>query len=477
MMSLFNRLTQSNPAYQHALKQLMTAASALQHNVEHDLPILLAEKSTDIEHFTPALTQLQQALSAVKQHLMNPMLESKTIVAFGGAFSAGKSSLINSLIGEKRLQVQIDPTTSVPTYVCAGQTETIYATNLFQQQIELSAVEFAQITHDEHNTDTQGVSGLLRSITLQTPKFKWQNLAVLDTPGYSKPAQGKDSERTDAQIAQEQLNAAHVIVWVVSAAAGGISENELNFLKCLNADIPKLIVISRADSKSESDVADIQALIEHTLVQNSIQVSDVVSVSVRKPDQYPLEPLTNWLNQWEMGTKHEQPSTADQYLLNALQVQLRYAHYELAALPTDAVLTLETAMQQQQLLAETEQVLTALCKQQVDEKIAEFQSIAQAQAEENKLVAQREQAEFERLKEKADELARLARQEQERERERAIERENEKHAREVAEYERQNREHERAMRAAKLEEAKLTATILAEDAVNSVKRLFGFGRW
>jgi tRNA U34 5-carboxymethylaminomethyl modifying GTPase MnmE/TrmE len=385
-MSLLNRASQPNPAYQQALQHLLIAASGLQHNVEHELPVLLAEQSTHAEYFTPAVTQLQQALTAVKQHIIDPTRTGKTVVAFGGAFSAGKSSLINALIGEKRLQVQIDPTTSVPTYVCAGESEAIHATNVFQQQIKLSAEEFAQITHDEQNPDTC-ISGLLRSITLQTPKFTWQNLVVLDTPGYSKPAQGYATERTDADIAHKHLNTANFVVWVVSAAAGGVSEDELDFLKRLNADIPKLIVISRADTKTAQDLSDIQTLIQKTCTQQHIDIMGIVTTSARKQHEYPLALLTNWLDQWDINATSAQQkrSTPEQNALPALQIQLRDAHDELAALPIDAVTTLETATQQQHMLAEIEQALEALCKQQVDEKIAEFQSIAQAQAEENRL--------------------------------------------------------------------------------------------
>lgn len=402
-MSLFSRASQPNPAYQQALQHLLTAASGLQHKVEHELPVLLAEKSTDVEYFTPALTELQQALTAVKQHIKNPTLVGKTIVAFGGAFSAGKSSLINALIGEERLQTQIDPTTSVPTYVCAGEAEAINATNLFEQQIELSAAEFAQITHDEQNTDTC-ISGLLRSITLQTPKFKWKNLAVLDTPGYSKPAQGSEGERTDAQIAREQLNAADVIVWVVSAEAGGISEDELAFLKQLKADTPKLLVINRADKKTTQELLDIQSLVQKICAQQQINILGIITTSARKPSEYPLKALTDWFDQWDASAPiaQQQLSTLNQDILSTLYMQLRYAHYELAAVPLDAVTTLEIATQQQRLLAETEQALTALTAlitHQVFEKINEFNSIADAQAEENK---QREQAELERLKAKAE---------------------------------------------------------------------------
>lgn len=56
-----------------------------------------------------------------------PELAAKVIVGVGGAFSAGKSSFLNSVLGRKILSVEIDPTTSIPTYLMYGDCQRIKA--------------------------------------------------------------------------------------------------------------------------------------------------------------------------------------------------------------------------------------------------------------------------------------------------------------------------------------------------------------
>ena len=93
--------------------------------------------------------------------------------------------------------------------------------------------------------------------------FPWPNLAFLDTPGYS--GQSQVGGRTDASIAAAQLNSAHVMVWVVNAKQGTLPETDINFLARLDASIPKLVVLSRADQLNDSDRAAVVERIASTL--------------------------------------------------------------------------------------------------------------------------------------------------------------------------------------------------------------------
>lgn len=296
----FDRVTTPNPTYKRALTEFAEALQDLQVKVDRDLPIQLQATEPDPHYFDGVVDRVSQTATTLAQFLEQPELKGKKIVAVGGAFSAGKSSLINALIGEKRLVAEVDPTTSVPSYVCAGPSERITAINLFQQQIELSAAEFASLTHDEHSQHGSQIGGLLRSVTVQTPNFAWPHLALLDTPGYSKPGEAASSERTDAEIARDQLNAADYILWVVSAAAGAMSADELEFLRSLKPEIPKLLVISRADSKPAADIAAIQALMAETLKRHQIEVVDVVVTSARKQHYYSVKELESWLGKWNL---------------------------------------------------------------------------------------------------------------------------------------------------------------------------------
>lgn len=482
---------QPYPEYLLALQKLIDRSELLQRELQQQLPELLEDRSTEAQYFDEYLSYLADTLREVQQYSAIAEIRAKKRVAFGGAFSAGKSSLINALIGEKRLVVEIDPTTSIPTYVCAGEAERITAINLFQRSVELAQAEFAGLTHDEQVKHGTHIGGLLRTVVIQMPSFGWQHLALLDTPGYSKPTQEQSHERTDADIAYEQLNSADCIVWVVSAAAGVISEDELAFLARLDADTPKLVVLNRADSKPAQDLADIQALVQRTLQQNNIDVVGVVTASARKPKDHPLTGLVEWLNEWDqpVQTATQSLEQSIKAVLGQLHEQVRYAHYELqhvqmmqadTAVQFDQdilVSVMDAAQQQQQLLVDAEAALHSIEQLHALEKVAEFVELATKQAELNEQEQQRKAEQelkaLKKLQAKAAELERVAQQQEQARRE--LERQRERES--DAEYEREKRQYERDMRQAKIDALKLDATILAEDAANAVKKLFGFGRW
>ncbi|MEC3939968.1 hypothetical protein VOF76_28165, partial [Leclercia adecarboxylata] len=88
-------------------------------------------------------------------------------------------------------------------------------------------------------------------------------------PGYSK-ADEEGSARTDASVARSQLNSAQFIIWLVPADKGTITEDDIAFLASLDKQIPKLIIISRADKHPEEAVGNIVSLVRETLAQRGI---------------------------------------------------------------------------------------------------------------------------------------------------------------------------------------------------------------
>lgn len=295
---LLCRASQSNLEHQHHRLELLKDLGELTHMIEHDLPALARQGSPD--DFADILRAMTLELEIFREFCEFPDLAQKVVVGIGGAFSAGKSSLINTILGKKRLVVEVDPTTSLPTYLLYGQQEQITALNLFQRRVELSSEEFASLTHEEQAKYGSQVAGLLQSAFISDPEFPWHNLALLDTPGYSKPEHEDSSERTDEHVARVQLNSAQFIIWVVSAAGGVISEDDLVFLASLNPAIPKLVVLSRADSKPESDIQQIVVLIKKTLCDRAIQVLDVIPTSARKKRDYPIDAVQAFLNDWNV---------------------------------------------------------------------------------------------------------------------------------------------------------------------------------
>ncbi|TWI73048.1 dynamin family protein [Desulfobotulus alkaliphilus] len=227
-----------------------------------------------------------------------PELARKVIVGFGGGFSAGKSSLLNAILGRKILPAEVDPTTTVPAFIIKGSEDAISAFNLFGKKISLSADEFVALTHDYEKEHGTPMGHILKSAHLALPEFRWENLALLDTPGYSNADDNSETESADARTARTQLNTAQFLVWLIRAEAGTIPEKDLKFLSSLRPEIPKLFILSQSDKREEEDIRDIISLIRSTLENRGIAFLDVLPFSARKKKLYPAEAITAVLDQW-----------------------------------------------------------------------------------------------------------------------------------------------------------------------------------
>ncbi|MNB76923.1 GTPase Era [compost metagenome] len=281
-----------------AAKEDEALLRALEDLIEQDLPALARRGSPPT--FTDILRALRHEMVRFREFCEYPALSGKVVVGLGGSFSAGKSSLINALVGDRKcLVTEVDPTTSLPTYLVQGEQEApdVKAINLFNRLITLSHSQFRTLTHEELERYGSQVSRMLKSVVVAHSGFGWENLALLDTPGYSK-AEEEGSARTDASVAHSQLNSAQFIFWLVPADKGTITEDDIAFLASLDKQIPKLIVVSRADKHPEEAVGNIVSLVRETLAQRGIDVLDVLPFSTRPRQPWSITPLTDYLTQW-----------------------------------------------------------------------------------------------------------------------------------------------------------------------------------
>ncbi|MBM3073718.1 dynamin family protein [Lelliottia sp. RWM.1] len=281
-----------------AAKEDEAVLLALEHLIEQELPDLARRGSPPT--FTDILRSLRYEMVRFREFCEYPVLSGKVVVGLGGSFSAGKSSLINALVGDRKcLVTEVDPTTSLPTYLVQGTHDTpeVKAINLFNRLITLSHSQFRTLTHEERERYGSQVSRMLKSVVVAHNGFNWANLALLDTPGYSK-ADEESSLRTDASIARSQLNSAQFIIWLVPADKGTITEDDIAFLASLDKHIPKLIVVSRADKHPEDTIGKIVDLVRQTVTQRGIEVLDVLPFSTRPRQPWSIAPLQEYLEQW-----------------------------------------------------------------------------------------------------------------------------------------------------------------------------------
>lgn len=276
--------------------QLQQELQKLESLINRDLIALTRQGCPD--NITDILRSFEHELTRFRQFCEFPQLATKSIIGIGGGFSTGKSSFINKLIGKKCLAVEVDPTTSMPAYVMKGEQEQVKALNLYDCAIDLTAEQLSTLTHEEKELYGSQVGLALKAAFISLPDFKWENLAILDTPGYSKPEDSQWNDRTDENLARDRLNTADYILWAVQADSGTISEQDIKFLSTLNKDIPKLVILTRADQKPREDIESIATLIKTTLANRGITVSDVVPFSRKTKANFPLDKITEQLDLW-----------------------------------------------------------------------------------------------------------------------------------------------------------------------------------
>lgn len=271
--------------------QLKVDLSKIETIINKKIPDTLKKNAPD--DFYELYTDFKSEYEKFRDFILYDKLIGKNIIALGGGFSSGKSSFLNALMGKTVLPADIDPSTSVPTYIVSGEKHNVMGINVFDTQIQMQPRDIKRIAHgfgeveddeDEKITDAVTLGHVLDNIFFSTPLHKYQNIAFLDTPGYSKPDSEKYSAKTDEQIARGQLNSSNYILWFVQADAGTITEEDIRFIKTLREDIPKLIIVNKADKKNLADLQEIIVKIRSTLDIKGIRYIDVCAFTC-KPEQ------------------------------------------------------------------------------------------------------------------------------------------------------------------------------------------------
>lgn len=277
--------------------------SKVEEIIKKKIPDTLGKNAPDDFYFL--YSDFKSEYERFRDFILYDKLIGKNIIALGGGFSSGKSSFLNALMGKKVLPADIDPSTSVPTYIVKGDNHEVTGINVFDAIVQMKPKDIKRIAHgfgeiddddDEKVTDSVMLGHILDNIFFSTPLHQYANIAFLDTPGYSKPDSEKYSAKTDEQIARGQLNSSNYILWFVQADAGTITEEDIKFIKTLREDIPKLIIVNKADKKNLADLKAIMEKIKSTLDLKGVRYVDVFAFSCRM-EQIESDQLKSFLEE------------------------------------------------------------------------------------------------------------------------------------------------------------------------------------
>lgn len=179
-----------------------------------------------------------------------------------GAFSSGKSSLINAVIGSPLLSVNIDPETAVPAEVWHSNSEVLTGCLPDGTRIPL--------TRDtvQNNQVSQLFNGGWIEASLPIPLMAHlTHIKLVDMPGWDSGIK--------AHSAAIDTYAQHSLAYgvVVSAEEGNLRESIRKALKELAVrDMPIFVVITKTDKKLPEEVQAVMA-----------QVSSEVEKTIGKP--------------------------------------------------------------------------------------------------------------------------------------------------------------------------------------------------
>ena len=176
-------------------------------------------------------------------------------IALAGRFSTGKSSFINSFLGE--------------CVAKEGEGTTTHCRTVFQGDPGVKGIRIVDnhgrsymVTAYQEKCANPDFANL--SFTVTVPNLEFAGLSIIDMPGYD-PQPSRTAER-DKEISKQAVDESDVVFFLVKISDGTIVANNGDYLKRVGRKGKHLyIILSRADDKQRSGRAGIIETVRNEL--------------------------------------------------------------------------------------------------------------------------------------------------------------------------------------------------------------------
>ena len=227
-------------------------------------------------------------------------IQDKVVISFGGKVSSGKSKFINSISGiGQKLPVDQKTTTAIPTYIIKSKSNSVHAVTTDGYSTEISLNGLEAMAHEFNDTYGIGFPAFVDSIIIESNEYALSNkIALLDTPGYTKYDKENDSKMiiSDRQKAYNQLSISDYLIWLIDIDSGAITKDDIEFIESLPIKTPVLIIFTKADLKSDTEITQIIEAANEIILQTNINCFGITAYSANLNKEYGDNKIINFFD-------------------------------------------------------------------------------------------------------------------------------------------------------------------------------------
>lgn len=223
------------------------------------------------------------------------------IVLVMGEFKTGKSTFINTILGEEILRSDVAPATAVTSLLCFGSEKKVWLHYADGRKAEYSFAKLAEITA-EGDDSKRAIRESLAYVEIALPNDTLKRINLIDTPGLNVH---RESHIRNTENFKDK---ADVVLWVFNAARSA-TRSEIQKIKSLGERLKPFAIVNRIDNidEEEESVEEVIESIEKRLdraVQGVFGLSSKLAREATQSGDATLLKQSGWADFMEKLEQH-----------------------------------------------------------------------------------------------------------------------------------------------------------------------------